>query len=101
MTSHESDGALGWLRDKLSVEDFQKVASEHNNIIIRVRREGKAEAYELVGRRFSELLRISTPADHIRADDARERELAIYRGESEYWRGLARAIYREIERERV
>ena len=55
----------------------------------------KAEAFKEVGRRYSELLQISTPADHIRTDDARERELSIYRSESKHWYEKARAAAQE------
>ena len=64
--------------------------------IKRARLEGQAEAYELVGRRYSKLLQVATPADHIRADDARERELEIYRSESKFWHSEARVIRREM-----
>ena len=46
----EDSGALGWLRNILSIEQFQRAAKEHNDIVCRIRAETKAERDELRAR---------------------------------------------------
>ena len=54
--------------------------------------QGHAEAWREMGRRYANLLRLATPGDHIENDFKRQRELAIYRSESQFCYAKSREV---------
>jgi hypothetical protein len=76
---------------KGSADEYMLAMADEIEKLRAALKETREAVYREVGRHYSELLQIATPADHIRSDEARERELSIYRGESKYWYSKARA----------
>jgi len=77
-------GVLFQIDEALSVAPAEALKAEVAKAV--------AITYKSVGRRFADLLKVSEPADHIKEDEVRSQELAIYRSESKFWYGKAREI---------